>query len=46
MVEENIDQELKLKNINETRTYFIEESNQNDLIIEKHDKFCIAFNYI
>ena len=28
MVEENIEQEFRLKNIDETRNYFIEEINQ------------------
>ena len=29
MTKENISQEVRLKNINETRNYFIEEINQN-----------------
>ena len=29
MVEENLSQKFKLKNINETRNYFIEEIKQN-----------------
>ena len=32
MSEENISQEFRLKNIDETRNYFIEEINQNELI--------------
>ena len=31
MVEENISQEFRLKNIDEIRNYFIEEINQNEL---------------
>ena len=36
MTEETIIQELRLKNINETRSYFIEEVNQNKLISNKY----------
>ena len=32
MVEENISQEVRLKNIDETRNYFIEEIKQNKLM--------------
>ena len=32
MVEENINQELRLKNIDEVRNYFIEEINQDFLM--------------
>ena len=32
MPEENISQELKLKNIDETRNYFMKEINQNEFI--------------
>ena len=32
MSEENISQELRLRNIDETRNYLIEERNQNQLI--------------
>ena len=46
MVEENISQEFRLKNIDETRNYLIEEINQNDLISKKHEKVCTAVNYI
>ena len=31
MSEENISQELRLKNIDETRNYFIEEINRNEM---------------
>ena len=32
MSEENVSQEFRLKNIDETRNYFIEEINQNELM--------------
>ena len=46
MGEENINQELRLKNINETRSYFIEEIKQNELIRKKYKKVCTTLNYI
>ena len=46
MTEENISQEFKLKNIEETRNGFIEEINQNELISQKHKKACRVLNYI
>ena len=33
-----MDQEYRLKNIDETRNYFIEEINQNRLMSKKHKK--------
>ena len=36
MVKENIDQQFRLKNIDETRNYFIEEMNQHELMSKKH----------
>ena len=39
MVEENISQEFRLKNTDETRNYFIEEIEQNELMCKKHKKF-------
>ena len=39
MSEENICQEFKLKNIDETRKYLIEEKNQNELTSKKHKNF-------
>ena len=38
MVEENISEEFKLKNINETRNYFIEAGNQKEVISKKHKR--------
>ena len=46
MVEENISQEFRLKNINETRNDFIEEINQNELMSKKHEKVCGILNYV
>ena len=46
MSEENISQEFRLKNIHETRSYFIEGINQNVLISKKHKKVCRTLNYI
>ena len=45
MSEENISQELKLKNMDETRNYLIEEINQNELMSKKHKKVCRVLNY-
>ena len=38
MVEENIRQEFRLKNIDETRNYFLKEIEKNELMIRKHKK--------
>ena len=46
MVEENISQEFRLKNAEETRNYFLEEIKQNELMTKKHQKVCITLNYI
>ena len=43
MGEENISKEFRLKNIDETRNYLIEEINQNELISEKHKKVCTIY---
>ena len=45
MVEENISQEFRLKNIDETRNYLIEQINRNELMSKKHKKVCKALNY-
>ena len=39
MSEENISQEFRQKNVNETRNYLIEGINRNKLMSEKHKKF-------
>ena len=38
--------EFRLKNINETINYFIEEIEQNELMSKKHKKVCMTLNYI
>ena len=40
MPEGNISQEFTLKNMDETRNYFNEEINQNELMSKKHEKVC------
>ena len=40
MAKENISQEFRLKNIDETRNYLIEEINRNELMSKKHKKDC------
>ena len=39
-------QEFRLKNINETRHYFLEETEQHELISKKHKNDCTTLNYI
>ena len=46
MVEENISQEFTLQNIDETRSYFLEEIKQNELMSRKHKKSFTTLNYI
>ena len=46
MVEKNISQEFRKKNIEETRKYFLEEIKQNELMSRKHIKVCTTLNYI
>ena len=46
MVEENISQEFRLKNIDETRKYFLEEIGKSELISRKHKNLCTTLNYI
>ena len=46
MVEENISQEFKLKNIDKTRIYFLKETEENELISNKHKKVSATLNYI
>ena len=46
MVEENISQKFRLKSINETKNYFFEEIEQNELIKRKHKNVCTSLNYI
>ena len=46
MSEEKINQNSRLKDIDEIRNYFIEEINQNKLMCKKHKKVCRDLNYI
>ena len=39
IVEENIRQKFRLKNIDEIRNYFLEEVKQKELMSEKHKNF-------
>ena len=39
MAEENISHQFRLKNIDETRNYLIEEQNRNELINKKQKRF-------
>ena len=40
MAEENIIQEFRLKSIDETRNYFLEEIKQSEFMNRKHKKVC------
>ena len=46
MCKENISPEFRLRNIDGTRNYFLEETEQNELMSKKHKKVCAALNYI
>ena len=46
MVEENISQQFRSKNIDETRKYFVEEIEQIQLMSKKHKKARATLNYI
>ena len=46
MFEENLSQEFRLKNIDKTRNYLIEEISRNELINKKHKKVCTTLNNI
>ena len=46
MTEEKISQEFRPQNIDETRNYFTEETNRNELMRKKHKKVCTTLNYI
>ena len=39
-------QEFRLKNINETKIYFLEQINQNKLMSKIDKRVCITLNYI
>ena len=38
--------EFKLKNIDETRNYYLEEIKQNELMSKKYKKVCTTLNYL
>ena len=46
MPEENVSQEFRLKNIDQTWNHFIEETIQNELMSKKHETVCRVLNYI
>ena len=46
MAEENISQEFRSKNLDETRNYLTEEINWNALMSKKQKKVCTTLNYI
>ena len=46
MAEENISQEFRVKNKDQTKNYLIEEINRNELMCNKHEKVCTTLNYI
>ena len=46
MKEQNICQEFRLKNIDETRNYLLQQIEQNELMNRKHKKICTTLNYI
>ena len=45
MAEENISQKFRLNYIDEARNYFSEETNENEMISEKHKKVCTLLNH-
>ena len=44
MSQENINQELRIKKIDEIRNYLIKEINRNKLMSKKHKKSCRVLN--
>ena len=46
MIKENISQKVRLKNVDETRNYFLEEIEQVLSMSNKHKKVCTTLNYI
>ena len=45
MAEQNISQKFRLKDIDKTRNYLIEEIKQNELMSRKRKKVCTTLNY-
>ena len=46
MGEENISQEFRLRNIDETKNYFLKEIEHIELMSKKHKKVCTTLNYV
>ena len=46
MAEEDIRKEFRLKNIDKSRNYFLEEIKQNELMSKKHKEVCKTLNYM
>ena len=46
MSKENISLEFRLKNIKETRNYFIKAIDQKELMIKRHKKVCKTLNIL
>ena len=46
MPEENMSQEFRLKNIDETKSYFLREIKQNKLMSTKYKKVCTTRSYM
>ena len=44
MAEEKVSYRFRLKNIEETRIYLLEEIKQNELMSRKHKKVCTTLN--
>ena len=44
MVKENIVQEFRLKNMDETKNFFTEEIQQNEIMSKIHKKICTALS--
>ena len=45
MTEENLSQEFRLKNIDETINYLFEEISNNELMSKKHKKVFVTLNH-
>ena len=46
MIEKNISQEFRLKTIDETKNYFLQEIQSSELMSKKQKKICTTLNYI
>ena len=46
MIEENINQKFRFKNIDETAIYIVQEIKQNQLMSERYKKVCGVLNII